>query len=78
MNLWIVGKADPVIVGKWEFQGVFDTERDAVAACHTDNYFVAPARLNVELPDESTEWEGLYWPRVNVPNAARDRLLGQP
>ncbi len=62
MPLWIVGKS----LGNeshWEFQGVFDSEAQAVAACHGPLYFVAPAMLNEALPDETLlVWEGLYWP----------------
>lgn len=63
MELWIVGKIKSRKHYKqWEFQGVFNDEQKAVNACRTWKYFVAPAILNRESPDETREWEGLYYP----------------
>lgn len=61
MKLWIVGKSlgEPDL---WQFQGVYDSEEKALLACRTPNYCVAPAVLNQELPDETVEWVGLYYP----------------
>lgn len=61
MNLWIVGKSLGLL-NTWEFQGVFESEALAVAACRDRNYFIAPAVLNRTLPDESIAWDGLRWP----------------
>lgn len=61
MNLWIVGKSlGPA--NTWEFQGVFDSEAQALAACRDRMYFIAPAVLNRPLPAARTEWAGLRWP----------------
>ena len=62
MKLWIVGKVDPDNYLIWEFQGVFDSKDRAINACRTEWYFIAPAKLNQIQPDESTEWEGAYYP----------------
>ena len=63
MELWIVGQLRTV--GAWDFQGVFDSEERAVAACRDEKYFVAPATLNAELPHESHEFPGGYYPLAN-------------
>lgn len=60
MNHWIVGKHCEIF--GWHFQGIFDCEQKAVDACVTDQYFVGPCRMNETLPDEPTEWEGVYYP----------------
>ena len=59
--LWIVGKAlgDPDC---WEFQGVFDSEEQAVAACVLEEMFVGPAKLNTPLPLDKEGWPGAYYP----------------
>lgn len=66
MKLWIVGQAIrgaiASSVGAWIFQGVFDTEDKAVAACKGELWFVAPAELNQELPADPIEWPGLRYP----------------
>lgn len=66
MTVWIVGQAVrgaiPSAIGAWVFQGVFDDEHKACAACKGELWFVAPAELNVELPIEAVEWPGLYYP----------------
>lgn len=46
----------------WDFQGVFDTEEKALAACRDEHYFIGPAELNKEYPDETIPWPGQYWP----------------
>jgi len=59
--LWIVGKAlgEP---DSWEFQGVFDSEKQAVAACVLEEMFVGPAKLNTPLPLDKAGWTGAYYP----------------
>ncbi len=64
--LWIVGKRNAF---GWEFMGVFDSEEKAVAACRTLKYFVGPAKLNEQLPDETNKWKGAYYPLWGNDNA---------
>lgn len=63
--MWIVGKNIEVAVSGvvWEFQGVYDSEDGAKAACagHSD-YWIGPAALNHLLADESFAWPGCYYP----------------
>lgn len=67
-ELWIVGQTKGRYVRgnqsdvAWEFQGVFDSEEKAVAACRDGNYFVAPVTLNAEAPSESIPFPGGYYP----------------
>ena len=61
-TLWICGKWPSPGEGMCEFQGVFSTEEAAVGACRTKRHFVAPAKLNEDLPDERTPWPGFYYP----------------
>jgi hypothetical protein len=60
MKLFVVGKCK--WDGGWEFQGVFDSEELALAACRAASYFIAPATLNESLPDETEAWPGSYYP----------------
>lgn len=61
MELWIVGKlVDDECY--WEFAGVYDSEEKALEACKGIKYFIGPAVLNNNIPDETTEWEGAYYP----------------
>jgi len=64
MKLWIVGQIrEEEMISQWELQGVFDSESQAVSC--TGNrwgFFVAPIILNEVLPEQSVEWEGLYYP----------------
>lgn len=63
-HLWIVGQIDATDHLKWAFQGIFDTEEKAVAACRDRNYFVGPCILNQERPHENKPWPGSYYPKV--------------
>lgn len=60
--LWVVGK-NKSNDGRWEFQGIFDTENKAIDACKTPNDFIGPCYLNEEIPQESTYWPGAYYPK---------------
>jgi hypothetical protein len=62
MNLWLVGKLINYKRQAWQFQGIFDSEEKAAAACRTKKYFVGPVTLNKELPDKRIEWPGAYYP----------------
>jgi len=65
-ELWVVGQyRGEAEDGRrvWDFQGVFESEVDAVKACRTDQYFIAPVVLGESLPHElMTEWPGVYYP----------------
>jgi hypothetical protein len=60
-TLWIVGKA---LLGpdRWEFIGVFLSERRAVEACVEKEMFIGPAELNRPFPVERVDWVGAYYP----------------
>lgn len=67
-DLWVVGRTreyrPPDQGGSvWDFQGVYDSEEKAIAACRDATYWIAPAHLNRELPHESADWPGAYYPR---------------
>lgn len=68
MQLWLVTqvKWNPDIEGAviWEFQGIFSSEEKALAACRDENYTMAPAILDEELPHESLpDWPGFRAPK---------------
>ena len=55
-KLWICGqlKGEWAEAGSiWEFQGVFSSDEKARNACRNENYFVFPAELDEELPNNS-------------------------
>lgn len=47
----------------WELQGVFSTEEKAVRACTTPKHFVGAVELDAVLPDGTTPWPGVYYPK---------------
>ncbi len=68
-RMWCVGRnidkvttAQAKLVDKWDFGGVFTTERKAVAACRDYTYFVGPVKVNEQLPEMQMEWPGCYYP----------------
>lgn len=64
-ELWIVGKLTPEKHERaFEFQGVFSSKDLAIKACRTPMYFIAPATLDVEVPDETLDWPGLVYPSM--------------
>lgn len=74
-TLWIVGR----YYGEtWDFQGVFRTEAEAVAACVDGDWFVAPAVLGELLPAATTKWPGCYSPKAEPHVAAIATGLGLP
>jgi hypothetical protein len=60
MKLWICGQAN--VGNEWEWQGVFDSEDKAVAACRDKTYFIAEVELNEAQPHESCEFENARYP----------------
>lgn len=70
-TLWLLGQwhsgESPNCV--WAFQGIFETEEEAVAAAasRNHNYFVAPVELNILLPDEPISFPGAYYPSGGKP-----------
>jgi hypothetical protein len=64
MKVWIVGiyKGPAPIGFAWEFQGVFSTEAAAVAVCRDQTYMIGPAEIDAELPHETADWPGAYYP----------------
>ena len=46
----------------WTLQGLFDSEEKARdVCCGHQGYFVAPTKVNVELPEEITLLPGAYY-----------------
>ncbi len=69
MELWIVGQWRALVdVGlelshvAWDFQGVFATRAEAVAACIETSYFIVPATLGETWPHGQVEWKGCEYP----------------
>ena len=67
--VWIVGKyIKSVRKGVvWEFGGVFSEKMDAIKCAiskKNENYFVAPAELNKDFPEEKEKWEGSFYPQI--------------
>jgi hypothetical protein len=60
MNVWIVGRWKRNLSKPWGFEGVFDSEEKAIAACKSWRYFIAPVTLNEVVPDGVMA--GSYYP----------------
>jgi hypothetical protein len=71
-EFWICGqwKGDDK---PWEFQGVFETEAQAIAACVADNYFIFPATLNKEWPQQTVWSAGGYYPHLETKEQGAER-----
>jgi hypothetical protein len=71
MNVFIVGKIIEYreTGSKWEFCGVFDSEEKAKKACLSYLYFIGPAVLNRNIPDETIPWDGAYFPFPGKPES---------
>jgi len=61
---FVVGKIDANDHLRWEFQGMFSDLDRAVKACRDWRYFVAPAIMNAEIPEDMIPWPDLYYPIV--------------
>lgn len=63
-TFWIAGRfnVENLPNGNWEVLGLFDSENKAVEACSLWCDFVASLKLNEKLPEEATDWVGLYYP----------------
>ncbi len=77
--MWIVGKASTDSPSEWEFQGLFDSEEQAVAACVVKrngviDMFVGPAELNVAVKRKKRSWPGAYYPSMQHAEACRTLL----
>lgn len=68
-TVWIAGRLNGET---WDFQGVFRTEAEAVAACVDHTWFVGPAVLGFALPAETVPWVGAYYPKSAAPAAQPD------
>ena len=64
MKVFIAGRAIKMcpegIV--WEVLGAFSTPTKAEAACYDDTCFVGPLEMDEQLPKETMDWPGLYFP----------------
>lgn len=45
MELWVVGQNKGDKQFEWGFDGVYDSEEKAIAACIEDDFFIAPTTL---------------------------------
>ena len=63
-RVFVVGKAMARNGKEWEFQGVFDSEKLAIAACVEDCFFVGPAIVNEQWPSETVDWADAWYPRL--------------
>lgn len=63
-QVWVVGKHRGVSEHgtAWDFQGVFASRADAVAACVSVDYFIGPAVVGEGVEDEAAEWPGAEYP----------------
>lgn len=65
-KFWIVGEQLHLENGvTWGFAGLFSSEKLAIKACKTIQYFVGPCFLNKKLPNKIVNWPGLYFPLYN-------------
>jgi hypothetical protein len=75
MKLFVVGryKSGEFPNTIWDLEGVFSTEKNAIKACKTENYFYGEITLdktwtpeeNNKVIDGSAEWE-VSWPKIDL------------
>jgi hypothetical protein len=63
-NVWVVMQYRE---GNFDFQGVFNSEKLAVAACRTELYVVIPATINEEHPHEELPQDDPFVERQYYP-----------
>lgn len=62
MNLWIAGFKKKESEHAWDWLGVFDSEKKAIAVCSNENCFIAPDFLNNKYADTIWLLDGSYYP----------------
>ena len=62
MKIWICMQYKENGFG--EFQGAYSTKEKAIAACREWEYGIGPCDLDQEIPHDTTEWEGFYYPKA--------------
>lgn len=64
--LYIVGKL-LARSSDWEIAGVFSTEERARTCCvGHPNYFIGPIEIDVQSPEGTHAWPGLYYPELTA------------
>ena len=63
--LLVVGNAAGRVMT--EVVGIFSSEKLASEACLSNKHGMGPLNLNKPAPNESTNWEGFYYPVASEP-----------
>ncbi len=65
-EVWICGQMKEWFedASRWEFAGVFSTEKKADIACRDKTYFIFPQMIDERIPHETCEPERCRYPRV--------------
>ena len=68
-QLWIAGRYNAGVTfsnntrfAAWELLGIYSDKDTAEIICTKSNDFVAPVTLGEDLPEETTDWPGCYYP----------------
>ena len=65
MTYWLLWQASEESHSGWEFQGLWSDEEKALAEARShasvQEWWMAPAELDVPLPVEYFDWEGSYY-----------------
>jgi hypothetical protein len=78
IDLWVVGKVTNADHGSWELQGVFSSEKRALAAAVGKHDFIGMLPLDYEAPRETTQWlcDRAWYPNLeNKPEDVYERAL---
>lgn len=65
-QLWAVFQYKEELEQPVEFQGIFDTEDKAIAACLTWRFCIMPVTLNKSLPEETIINKKVYYPIIRT------------
>ena len=49
----------------WEFAGIFSSEQKAIDNCFDETYWLAMVQLDEEIPQEPTDFEYSYYPKLS-------------
>lgn len=62
MELFLVGHNLLTGENDWEFAGIFSTEQLAIDNCFDETYWLAKVKSDEPVPQESCEFDYVYFP----------------
>jgi hypothetical protein len=61
--VYVVGEVISYTDKSWSIIGVFNTEKEALKHCKTEDYFIGPIQIGKAFHKKS-EWKGAWYPKL--------------